>query len=294
MDNQFVQFLQNKGLYDKIEINQKNIFDLISLVGGEERIQEYCTICKRNSVFTMNPIMSVISNGYGSQYINLSEYLLKFQRDLGVINDSTKEKANWRWKAPLTDEATRMFVFSFKCTMNPEHTIDYIVLAEGNTFKKIGQSPSVADLTFPELDEYRKVITPDLRREFGRAIGLFASGIGAGSYVYLRRILEALLMQAKADAGNAIDEDAFAMARVGDKITMLREYLPKMLTENSTVYGILSKGIHELKEEECLAYFPVVKDCIYMILDEWEDMRRKREKEQTITSELSKIASRIK
>lgn len=57
-------------------------------------------------------------------------------------------------------------------------------------------NPSVADMTFPELDAYKHVIS----KELGTTIGLFASGVGAGSYVYLRRILERLVYQAKETA----------------------------------------------------------------------------------------------
>ena len=52
-------------------------------------------------------------------------------------------------------------------------------------------------------------------------LGLYASGIGAGAYVYLRRIFESLLEQAKGKAGDAIDIKAFNNAHVGEKITML-------------------------------------------------------------------------
>ena len=61
--------------------------------------------------------------------------------------------------------------------------------------------PTVADMTFPELDAYKHVISKEDRKELGTAIGLFASGVGAGSYVYLRRILERLNYQAKTTAG---------------------------------------------------------------------------------------------
>ena len=75
---------------------------------------------------------------------------------------------------------------------------------------------------------------------------------------------------------------------------MLKDFLPKMLTNNPTIYGILSKGIHALSEEECLAYFPVLERCIYMILGEWEEMRKKEEQETALSSSLSKISSNIK
>lgn len=38
--------------------------------------------------------------------------------------------------------------------------------------------------------------------------------------------------------------------RVEDKIKLLKDYLPQMLVDNKVVYGIMSKGIHELSEEE--------------------------------------------
>lgn len=290
-ENQFAHFLQNKGLYDKIEINQNNISDLISLIGGEVRIQEYCTGCKVNSVFTMNPVMAVLSNG---DNISLAEYLSQFQKNLSIANSLIGEKKKWKWKSPLLEEATHVLVFPFRCAMNPEHRLDYIALVEGDVFKKVGQYPSVADLSFPQLDTYKKVMSTDDRREFGRALGLYASGIGAGSYVYLRRIFERLLMKAKENAGTAIDDQSFNQAHVDEKITMLKDFLPNMLTNNPTIYGILSKGIHALSEEECLAYFPVLKECIYMILSEWEDIRKKREQEAALTSSLSKISSNIK
>ena len=87
---------------------------------------------------------------------------------------------------------SRVLLFKFICSMNDEHHLDYIVLTTDNSMMKIGQYPSVADMTFPELDAYKHVISKEDRRELGTAIGLFASGIGAGSYVYLRRFLKDL------------------------------------------------------------------------------------------------------
>lgn len=110
------------------------------------------------------------------------------------------------------------------------------------------------------------MISKEDRKELGTAIGLFASGVGAGSYVYLRRILERLIYQAKATAGDSIDDEKFKQARMAERITMLEGYLPEVLIKNTTIYGILSKGIHELSEEDCRKYFPVVKECIYQIL----------------------------
>ena len=200
----------------------------------------------------------------------------------------------WKWKESQTEEVSRILVFQFVCSMNEEHHLDYIVLTTDNSMMKIGQYPSVADMTFPELDAYKHVISKEDRKELGTAIGLFASGVGAGSYVYLRRILERLVYQAKETAADAIDNEMFERARVAEKIKMLEGYLPDILVKNATIYGILSKGIHELSEEECRKYFPVVKGCIYQILGMWESERRKKADEDALSKALSSISSSIK
>ena len=53
--------------------------------------------------------------------------------------------------------------------MNDEHHLDYIVLTTDNSMTKIGQYPSVADMTFPELDAYKHVISKEDRKELGTA-----------------------------------------------------------------------------------------------------------------------------
>ena len=210
-------------------------------------------------------------------------------------NESVKKQNTaWKWKNWQIEEVSRVLVFQFVCSMNERHHLDYIVLTTDNSMKKIGQYPSVADMTFPELDAYKHVISKEDRKELGTAIGLFASGVGAGSYVYLRRILERLIYQAKTTAGDAVNDEEFEQARMAERIKMLQGYLPEMLTKNTAIYGILSKGIHELSEDECRKYFPVVKECIYQILGMWECERRKQADEIALNKALSTISSSIK
>ena len=291
MDNVFATFLQTAGLYESKEICEANNADLIELLRGKVRLSVYCKECKQERVFKMKPIEwhQQVSNGKSNDYI-LADEIDSFQKALHINSPA----APWQWKNCRIQEATRLMKLEYICSMDEKHHLDYAVLTTNNSIMKIGQYPSVADLTFPELDAYKKVMSKDDRKEFGRAIGLYASGIGAGSYVYLRRILERLLNQAKKDAGDEIDTEAFDKARVGEKITMLSSHLPSMLTDNAVLYGILSKGIHELTEEECITYFLVLKDCLYMILDQWEDMRKREEKEKEISAALSKIATNLK
>ena len=113
-----------------------------------------------------------------------------------------------------------------------------------------------------------------------RGIGLAAHGVGIGSFVYIRRVFENLIEEAhqltKKDGG--LDEDAYKKARMDEKIELLKNHLPDFLVENKVLYSILSKGIHELTEEECLQYFETVKIGIEQILDEKIIQKEKAEK----------------
>lgn len=77
-----------------------------------------------------------------------------------------------------------------------------------------------------------------------------------------------------------------------EKIEKLQDKLLCFLVDNNILYGILSKGIHELTEKECLLYFDYVKQAIEVMLDENIEMIEKNKKE--IKKSLNKINSKIK
>lgn len=299
-ENVFANFLQTAGLYDSMKISEDNIEDLILLLDGKVRISAYCKECKEKRVFSMKPYIHFEDDDTGCYSQKLSEEVFGLQKSYILENTLSpngsvkKQNTAWRWKNWQIEEVSRVLVFQFVCSMNEEHHLDYIVLTTDNCMMKIGQYPSVADMTFPELDAYKHVISKEDRKELGTAIGLFANGVGAGSYVYLRRILERLVYKAKEAAADVIDNEMFEQARVAERIKMLEGYLPDILVKNTTIYGILSKGIHELSEEECREYFPVVKECIYQILGMWESERKKQADEDALNKALSSISSSIK
>lgn len=71
-------------------------------------------------------------------------------------------------------------------------------------------------------------------------------------------------------------------------------YLPSFIVENNGIYGILSKGIHELTEEECLAYFDCMRKSIELILDERLELLAKKKKIEEVKKTLNAITSQIK
>ena len=300
MDNIFATFLQTAGLYDSKEICEDNITDLIELLKGNVKISAYCKECKQERVFSMKPVKYYFETGpEGDEEIScasLGEEIESLQNTIFSAK-ARQEKSSveeWKWINWQIADTVRLMKLEYICSMNEEHHLDYIVLATDNSMMKIGQHPSIADITFPELDAYKHVISKEDRKELGTAIGLYASGVGAGSYVYLRRILERLIYQAKETAADTIDNEMFEQARVAEKIKMLEGYLPDILVKNTTIYGILSKGIHELSEDECRKYFPVVKECIYQILGMWESLRKRQADVAALNKALNAITTSIK
>ena len=179
-----------------------------------------------------------------------------------------------------------------------DHIFKFYILWEPKTrvLTKVGQYPSIADFHVSEIKQYSKLLPAERLKEFTRAIGLAANGVGIGSFVYLRRIFEHLIGEAftKAVAEKAVTEADFQRARMDEKIELLKIYLPQFLVENKAMYSILSLGIHELDEKTCLAHFDTMRVGIEIILDEKLDELRKQEKIIAAKKKLDMLKSEIK
>lgn len=299
--NTFAQFLVNSGLYESYEVSAANIHDLIDVINGNVRINIYCKECEESRIFSMKEVLFPFDNSRGELVMrSLGNELSQNQRVQELCEtpgpgEQSVEK-EWYWTNCQTKAYTRVMVFQYQCALNEQHYTDYVVRANGNIIIKIGQYPSVADLAFPELKDYKKILSKDDMREIRRAIGLYAQGIGVGSFVYLRRIFEHLIDSAKntAISEGKFDEESYVKAHVDERIKMLKDYLPAMLVDNPVFYSIVSKGIHELSEEECTTYFPVLKDAIFVILRQWEQLRQEKEANAQLAASMAKIASKIK
>lgn len=186
----------------------------------------------------------------------------------------------------------RNYVFSlwFSCSRDDKHNAFFVFRAHEGVLEKIGQFPSLADLATPDLRKYRPILGNERYRELTRGVGLASHGVGIGAFVYLRRIFESLIEEARLAAAKEDDWDqsAYDQARMDEKIAMLKMYLPAFLVENRALYGILSVGVHALPESECLKAFPVVRLGIELILD---DHLERFERDQKIRHAKGNIAA---
>lgn len=185
------------------------------------------------------------------------------------------------------------------CTRDEDHLMIFYFKIYDKKIIKVGQFPSIADLQSNDIEKYRKVLSKERFKDFKRGIGLVSHGIGVGSFVYLRRIFEDLIAEAHQEAIKNSDwmkenEEAYNTngIRVIEKILLLKDFLPEYLVQNRNIYGILSKGIHSLSEDECLEYYPVIKIGIELILDERLEKVMKADKIASNQKEIHKILQR--
>lgn len=276
------------GLYEELQI--ENVVDLETIIKLEfyyGSLRAFCPDCKQETPFRRDLLISsdIHTESPKPHYGNYKTY-----REMQILTQSARQKYA---------SVNRSFILEFYCTHEHSHRIYFTFTIKNNILQKIGQFPSIADSLEEEIKSYKKELEKDLGKdksqEFSKAIGLFSHGVGIGSFVYLRRIFESFIYQAKdeAVANGDTTEEAFSQLRMTEKIELLKGYLPEVLVENKIMYGIVSKGIHELSEDECKKYFNTVKMGIELILDEKIAKRKAEEKKKLFGAELSKVHQEI-
>ena len=258
-----VEFHLEMPLYNEIVVTEENSKQVFELLEFDDTIDAYCIYCEKESVFR------------------------------------NSDRPDWdfrQFKVQIGRKLDQYVETSYVCSRSDAHEYRTYFRLCDSMIQKVGQFPSVADLQIPQVQKYRKLLGNGKYKEFTRAIGLAAHGIGIGSFVYLRRVFEGLIEQAHSAASQlqVLDEKKYRPSPMDGKILLLKDFLPRFLVEHRSIYSILSKGIHELGEEECLQYFNPVRVGIELILDQKIKESETKEKERKASQTISKIAGRLK
>ncbi|WP_342535716.1 hypothetical protein MHI04_10905 [Lysinibacillus sp. FSL K6-1151] len=263
------------SLYKPIQLNEEKDEDVVKLFSYCDNLQFdcYCPECSKESTFLMVKNEYYIQPSIGSAMRTESTTFL-FDR-------------LYRFGIPKTQ--------IFSCQRNQNHIFTYNFYFKDKQLIKTGQYPSMADIEIPSIQKYKNLLKRDYS-DFSKAIGLHSHGVGAGSFVYLRRIFENLIEEIHQEylQSDHWDDDLYQRSRMDDKIKLLQDKLPEVLVENRAIYGIMSKGIHELSEDECLALFPDVKLGIELILDEKLYEQEKQSKRKSFSSFVSTTVAELK
>lgn len=271
-------------LYTSYDLNEIEFDIIVSLLFSTEyadtykTLDSYCTICEKETTF-----------------ISEKDQYSGNQLDKALIGSDYVPGGDGSFENFLVAlEEIGLFQRIFTCprpNSDNEHSQIFLFRVANGKLIKIGQSPALADLTNKEIKKYQK-LDKNVFQELNRAIGLASHGIGVGSFVYLRRIVEKHILQPKLDVllqKNQITKEVIANSNFKSKIALVKEDLPKFLVENTKLYSVLSKGIHSLEEDECKMYFPILRASIEIILDQEIEEIERQKKNKFLIDQLNSI-----
>jgi hypothetical protein len=283
-------FLTSTPIYNELSYEPGETQQVVDILFYDGSYDSYCTECKRNSTFQTEP----------------REIPFEHQQ-LEVVNNRGRA---FGISEPLQPNAPKgVFQIDAHCTRDSSHHQYFFILAESRTVKqadgkikqhlaiqKIGQYPSYGDVHISQTRKYENLLPSQHLKELNKAIGLAAHGVGIGSYVYLRRIFESLIEEAHQEAINdqEWEEEKYLSLRINERISLLKHHLPEFLVAHPQVYSILSKGIHELSEDDCLEHFDVLRVSIELILEQRREKRDQQKRMATAKSALQRIFGRLK
>lgn len=177
----------------------------------------------------------------------------------------------------------------------------YDKLWQSLLFIKIGQYPSMADMQLFDSKKYRNILGKNYR-DYTTALGLYASGIGSGSFLYLRRVFEKLVEEIhqeckKESSWNEDTEDKYISAHFDQRIKILEKsgktIIPDELNQvKNQLYNALSIGVHEAPDDECKELFPFMKFAIDCILDKKIQERERNRKIKELTKATTEFTNK--
>ncbi len=279
------EFFLHIPLYEVIEWSGEKVFDVLNVLHFQGTIDSYCISCGKVSTFK------------GVQQSIPAERSRERYKKIKSIGSTVEP--------PLIPTGT--YEVNFICARNQSHKHMFIFLATQNiliedrkrkpvsSIQKIGQYPSYGDLNIPKVKMCSPILSKEDMGELVRAIGLASHDVGVGSYVYLRRVFERLVETAHKEVAKDRDwdEEKYLKSRMKEKIQLLSNELPDFLVEHPEMYSLLSKGVHELSEQECLKHFDALKIAIELILDEKLEENKKAQKiakaKKSITKAIEKV-----
>lgn len=268
----------NTTLYSPIQLNpDRDLEALRHLRFGVAQFDAHCVYCEKGATFRT----------FGDR---VPAHAAGVERALFLHHQGDRA----RLRGLILEDG--QFALHVSCSRRPDHLYSFFFSYDEREaiLTKVGQTPSLEDVAGADIERYRKLLGKDFS-ELRKATGLFAHGIGIGSFVYLRRIFEKLVEDARHAADpEGTNEEAFRKLRMSERITALASLLPPALVKYRETYGIMSKGLHELGEEECKTYFPAIRAAVIMMLEQKYEAAEKAKAAAELDRAVAAIAAETK
>lgn len=260
------------------------LLNFINNTEGECIIHGNCPKCKEATYYKVGrgceldkEMLSLVLRSYVNEQIDCED---------AYIPDPDFEMRN---KAEKLVRKVKFFDKKFQCPKCKEvyrasFALEYHEKLKEDTYEydceivliKIGQYPSLQEFAIIDFKGFNKVLDVlKIKNDYRNAIRNHTDGDNIAAYVYLRRIVENIIMDSYTSNKNKLNirDDEFEKLRTKEKISTLKEFLPNFLFNNKEIYSIVSAGIHTLSEQQCKKYYDILKDAIDIILHQ-EEARR--------------------
>lgn len=248
----FIDLLENQPPYKTISISLNDYAELSEC--QIVKFESFCPTCGKERTF--------ITANMTSFSHCLKEEIMKQTSTPKIVFVKNSSESQ---KGAAENYPVKFLGLSCNCAHCAEEHY-FTIRIDGQSICKIGQYPSFSRKETLSLKKYKNLISK-YYTELTKSVNLYSQGLGIGSFVYLRRILEHLV-ETKYYALPEHEETA----RFIDKLKAVQEVetiIPPELEEiKEQIYSVLSKGIHEYTEEECYALYDVVLYVVTAILDQ--------------------------
>lgn len=245
----------------------------------------YCSKCKGNKTFIISK-----SSFYQSASCFIRAINDSFSRNTSLVvrNDPHSLFANEQGK----------FDLELKCPVCNEVIYFYYVYEKGYIIK-INTYPNLMNGLKQKFRKYELLNKGGYSYNEELITGCYLfynSNSGIGSFCYLRRCLENFVKDYTNDLFHEgiISEKFDASLKFEDKINIIKTELDKDVYDMlKPLYSILSMGIHELKEQECLDFFEQLKEILEILLDERIEKINKNNRIQKLKKNLNDKKSKL-
>lgn len=278
-------------VYNDEYYESENFTFIKAIIFTKTEVIEFCPICGNKEIIYLSG--REVPEELKRDQIEIYSYMWPSE-ECDVAYDSAIEKIEKRivfFREKYLDQYGN-FTVTARCKKGHEFQATFHITDDWNLIK-IGQYPSRMEFE-RYIKDYSKVLSKENNRELNSAIGLASHGIGAGAYVYLRRVFERLVFDIfNQEYKGETTLEQFKSEEMKKKLKILDIHFNDAINK-SLLYAILSKGIHELEENECKEYFNIVLQALLIILEAKLEKKEKIKREEETAKLINDVHGKLK
>lgn len=242
-------------------LNDNNAQELFRFFrNGKTKFKTYCVMCQDDESFTSNSHLKY--QPYNSKF---GEYWYIIEDENPFVIGTFQDKILYLNENNFGKSYLRTEILTCNLDENHQYVIYYEVYFDEKEFviTKIGQNVSPYEIGLPEIKKYDKFLDEfDIKEDYRKVFIHRIHGDYIAALLYLRRVFEKMI-------NKLIDDSTDSQTPMDVKIKNLKKdnkINPDIEELTGSVYALMSKGIHELNNEECNELFNSLNEFVEMQL----------------------------